>query len=519
MPTRQNLGFVISITAVLLGAITLPYLYAAGLSAPANVFGGFLINPIDGNSYLAKMYLGWRGSWQFVLPYTASADQGAYLFTFYLALGHLARLTGLSLPLVFHLVRVISAILMALALAGFFKATMPNRHAFRYAFALALFGSGLGWLAVPFGGFTTDLWIAETYPFLSAYASPHFTLSLAILLWVLTPRYDEQPSIGRQIPIKYYFFSGLSGFALGVINPFGVVIALLASGSRLAAGLLTRQTFSGLKPVLVQSICIFWGGVPVLVYYLWMVRLDPLLAGWNSQNLTPTPPLWDVLLSLSPAIILVIPGWFYLRSQGDLSQKSLLIWVILGFSLMYLPFSLQRRFLFAFFIPVAGMAALGLEWLTRREPRRFFLYGILILLVAIPSNLVVLSSGIFGALTRDPLLYFTRGEAQALAWIAQETDPNALILASPGSGLVIPAYTGRRVIYGHPFETVSADLQKELVLNFFAGKVSLASEGPLSDVNYIFAGPREAALGDGSHLADLPVAFANDEVKIYRVER
>ena len=41
-----------------------------------------------------------------------------------------------------------------------------------------------------------------------------------------------------------------------------------------------------------------------------------------------------------------------------------------------------------------------------------------------------------------------------------------LILSSPEMGLFIPAQTGRRVLYGHPFETVNADAEKDLVLVF-----------------------------------------------------
>ena len=73
-------------------------------------FLDFLYNPQDGNSYLAKMYQGWEGNWRFVLPYTAEAGEGAYLFLFYILLGHIARVCGLSPILIFHLVRVLCSI-------------------------------------------------------------------------------------------------------------------------------------------------------------------------------------------------------------------------------------------------------------------------------------------------------------------------------------------------------------------------------------------------------------------------
>ena len=77
-------------------AIVLPFVIAALVGGPQRVFVGFLFNPIDGATYLAKMYEGLMGQWRFTLPYTAEPGQGAYLFLFYLFLGHLARWTGLS---------------------------------------------------------------------------------------------------------------------------------------------------------------------------------------------------------------------------------------------------------------------------------------------------------------------------------------------------------------------------------------------------------------------------------------
>ena len=64
-----------------------------------HVFGGFLLNPLDGNSYLAKMQQGASGSWRFTLPFTPEPGEGAYLFLFYLALGHLCRLTGAAVDM------------------------------------------------------------------------------------------------------------------------------------------------------------------------------------------------------------------------------------------------------------------------------------------------------------------------------------------------------------------------------------------------------------------------------------
>ncbi len=76
-------------------------------------------------------------------------------------------------------------------------------------------------------------------------------------------------------------------------------------------------------------------------------------------------------------------------------------------------------------------------------------------------------------------LYLTRGEVQALDWIRQNTNPGDLFLASPETGLLIPAYTGRRVLYGHPFETVDAEIQRKTVESYFSDGITGEAEDQL----------------------------------------
>ncbi|MRR29557.1 hypothetical protein EG834_04345, partial [bacterium] len=64
--------YLLTSAAVLL-LITLPYLIAFVLPGPGKIFGGFLLNPQDGNTYLAKMQEGWSGSWVYTFPFSAQA--------------------------------------------------------------------------------------------------------------------------------------------------------------------------------------------------------------------------------------------------------------------------------------------------------------------------------------------------------------------------------------------------------------------------------------------------------------
>lgn len=271
----------------------------------------------------------------------------------------------------------------------------------------------------------------------------------------------------------------------------------------------------------------------MLVYYLWVSSTHPVLFGWNAQNLTPSPPFWDLLLSLSPAILLAPLAAQALINRFKTDShwppaRLLLVWLVLGLILLYLPWGLQRRFMMGLYVPVVGMAGIAMAELSRRKRPFHRLIPVVILLLALPTNLLVLSAVLHGTRIHDPLLYLTRDEAKALEWIEANTPRDSLVLASPEIGLFIPGWTGRRVIYGHPFETVPAEPEKAQVVAFFTGQAGtdwLAQRG----VDYIFAGPREAVLATGAEgqsasppadlLADMPLEEVHAEggVRIYAV--
>jgi len=247
--------------------------------------------------------------------------------------------------------------------------------------------------------------------------------------------------------------------------------------------------------------------------------VHPKLSVWNAQNLTLTPPAWDLFIALSPALILAALGaWSRLHRQRD--GNLLLTWVVLGLLLVYLPFGLQRRFMMGLFVPLAGLAGFGLGELAARPGQHAGLAARLGFAVSLPTNLLLLFVAFHGIQTHNELLYLTRSEAKALNWIEANTPTRALILASPQMGLFIPAHTGRRVIYGHPFETVNAEVEEQAVKKFFQGgrdptivSAFLKQHG----VDYIFYGPRERELGALPDLSNLSPVYIDGEVIIYRV--
>jgi hypothetical protein len=528
------------ILAVLL-LISLPYIAATRNSGSDPIFGGFFLNPIDGNTYLAKMWQGWEGAWLFRLPYTAEPGEGSYLFLFYLFLGHAAKVLGTSLIATFHIARVTSALLLLLALDRFFQAAFLDQKTATLAFFMASIGTGMGWLAALSKWVSADMWVAEAYPFLASFSNPHFPLSLTIMVWLFTPLHprkerltDTQPSPQFFLLLRIGFKAIVGGMILSILSPFGVIITwLVMAGSMIWQQIIERQqrmipeNRRGLPPEILEDgfylICLAVSSAPMMFYDFWIARVQPALAGWNAQNITPTPPFWDIALSLSPAILLAFyAAWACMRGGTlDRPTRLLIVWACSGL-LIFFPTNLQLRFMIGLYIPISGLAARGIAQLSHSSPRQQRNLLIAFLSLCLPTILFIQLAATYTIQTRSLSAYLTQGEARAMQWITSHTKPDTLILAAPDTGLLIPAHTGRRVIYGHPFETVNARAEKDAVEDFFrSGLESEASQKEFlaqRDVDYLFYGPREQVLGRPAILETLHMIYQQGGVEIYAVK-
>ncbi len=470
-PTRAAWHLVLALSLLIVLVASVPYLLAYSVP-PDSVFGGVLINPADGNSYFAKMREGWRGEWLFTLPFTAEPGPGAFIFTYYLLLGHLARWTGASLDVVFHLARVLGGLALLLTAYAFIARFFAAPRARLAVWALYALGSGLGWLAVLVGGITSDLWVAEAIPFLSVFANPHFPLATALLLWLVlwtAPGLAAPDASPRRLALV-----ALATTALAQVLP----IALINVGL-LLTGLFVWRQVAG-RPAKRAAWVRDWApaavfgaaALPWLIYDAGLTVTHPVLAQWNAQNLTPSPPLWDAMVSGGAMLLLALPGAWVAGRRRTPRDMVLLIWLVLGVLALYAPFALQRRLVIGLWMPLTLLAGLGLQTVVgpRVRPRlRPLAVGIVVPALVL-SNVLVYVSTLVAVQARENSVFLTRAQADGLAWLAANAG-RALVAAPPELGLWVPARTDARVLYGHPFETVEAERQRGELEGFFRGLV------------------------------------------------
>lgn len=515
------------VSLIVLSLASLPYLVGALAAGPDRIFTGLQVSPLDGLTYLAKMRLGYNGEWLFRLLFTPEQGQGVFLLTHFMALGHLARLTGLPLIVVYHLARLIGGFALLWMIYQLIARVTDTIDLRRRAWWIVALSSGVGWLAALLGhGEASDLTIPESNTFYSLMTNAHFAWAAAIMIALILLVLEMRSfSIGRMA-----LLTGLS-LALAIIQPFASIAVYAVLGvtllviwrrdsrthsERSERSEAQSKNASGFPRYAFAAA--FIAGLitaPLLLYLYSATQADAVLRAWAQQNQTPSPPPLDYVLGYGLLWIFALFGvrqaW---RRRSDWDVL-LLIWILVTLPLLYAPFPLQRRLSLGLHVPIGILAAIGLTEIVRVKWPRRALIGVMLL------TSVFIELALFGgAMAHDPRIYLSTNEAQALNWLQNNASLNVVVLASPEMGGFIPAQAGQRVVYGHPFETVDAKRREQLVKDFFAGTIDRAQVLRDNAVAYILVGPRERQLGP-IDFAGLPVeeVFSAGDVVVYRVKR
>ena len=541
-PSRSEWLWVLAWSLALVALTSLPYVVGMLASTPDRQFGGFVYNVLDCNSYIAKMRQGAQGEWLFTLPYTSEQHRGAFIYPFYLILGKVASLGGLSLVLTYHLARLVSIPVLLVSVYAFLVRVTPWSGIRRIALLLIVFSSGLGWLLTLLGrssfagSLPIDFWVTEGYLFLLVYAMPHLAFAAALLLWLLNAIIDAWKWHTRGLVLA----SALLALLLTAILPFYTAVGYGVLGvTWVVESILHRHAdMRRLKVLVVSGL----PSVPLLAYQGYVFALDPFFRVWAAQNTT-----------LSPNILHYVLGYAFLLPWAAASVSSAIrrhgrmetlpvVWALLVPILVYSPVRFQRRFLIGFPIPLSLLAVPGfvryaLLPLSRSRPAHWFLRfprytlsGLRRWMVtawiglAATSNVLLVAGSCADAWAQSPIMFHNHAELDALDWLEVHTKAQDIVLCAFETGNYIPARTGNRVFLGHGPETVRSDQKREMVARFFDPQTDDAWRQWLLreyDIAYLVIGPRESALG-GFNAHGVPYlfpAYGNDEYYIYRVTR
>ncbi len=532
----------VAVVAIVVVVVScLPYLVGYWFTPPDRVFGGFVLDVVDSNTYLAKMQQGAQGHWKAVLLHTPEDHPALRLYVFYLALGHLAVWLNLPLILVYHAARVVCGLILLISLYLFLRLFLEAAQVRCVAYLLAAIGSGVGWLIIlaagnlaPGGVSPLDFWLMEAYVFFTLFLFPQSALAMALLMGVLggMVKYFE-----REGGWRTWLVALGCGLALALLNPYTLVVAAIVLGGYWVGIWIARRRLPWREALALMTL-----GVPLappMTYYALQFTSHPVWRSFLSQDIVPSPPIWYYMAGYGFIFLLALPGAWDVLRRRDERQLMLIVWPVAILSVSYLPFSGQRRMIFGGIIPLAALAAIGLvttvvprvqhsalgSRLAVRGYSRERLGGVVIALsvaLSTPSNLLLVAGSTLSAASGAIDITQPAVVEEAIAWLGQHSAPDDVILSSYPVGNVIPARIGRRVVWGHWDETAFYDEKEVNVTAFFNRDTSDVERQAILrryGVDYLLYGPAERELGDFDPMRApyLKPSFSTGGVTVYQV--
>lgn len=451
--------------------------FLAELSAGDDwVFTGFLFGVQDGNSYIAKMLRGSAGDWLFTTPYTAYPQTGTFAFFPYYLLGKLAASPGLheQLVAIFHWLRIGGIVFLVWSLDRFLRFFLGEEEGLvRWGLALATVGGGLGWLYLAGaerlweGDLPLELYSPESFGFLMLMGLPHLLFARGFLLIsiqsILTV---SKPSVQQGVK------AGLGLLLVGLFQPLTTAAAwaVLAAFCVSVFGwtmLVKKQDLAVRKEVITRAGLAVLVSSPVVLYNVVRFATDPVLKGWESQNIILSPPFGDYLLAFGLLLPFALAGaWTWLRQPGAhwVSRLYLVVWLACFPLLAYAPHQLQRRLPEGIWV---CLVVLGLLFLKDhpRFPRKA---ALALAATGFLSTSIFWFGTLFTALNPALTAFRSAGEAALFEELqALQLPSDTIVLADEGISNPLPAWVPVRVLVGHGPESVRYDEIAPRVEMFF----------------------------------------------------
>ena len=503
------------LTGLALAIITaIPYAYAYAAQPSGHVLMGFFYLGDDADTYLAKMRQGWEGAWAWQNRYTTEASPTAYLFMFWIVLGHIAWLLHLPLILAFHLARAGAAFALMAAAWLLISYFIQDRSARRFAFFFLAIGLGFGYLIwaigqpVLFGNQTEalDMRMPELTAFYSILALPHFAWSgvFAALGIVLTLKAIERGSLWLGV------LAGLAWLGQASIHP---QMPILMGGATAVALLVRPASPKGW----IAAALAFAIPAPYILYsYLAFVG-NPEVQRWtfHSKNALP-PETISLIFALAPQLFLALvglPGAIRRRTREDVF---IVAWLVLLAVILYLPNpagDLRRRFLDGIYIALVVLGARGMYDVIlprlRSARARALIPFTYVAFAAVGSAFLVLAPLAVGA---SPQYTVSTMEYDGLNWLG--ANPTGRVLCMPGIGLYVPAYSSDTVFVGHYDESFDYVNKTRIAYDVLAGNSDIEKFIQDNHIRYVvwnaeLGAPPPPELG--------PPAYDTATIKIWKI--
>ncbi len=459
---RKALALIVAVVLFTL----LPYLFGAWLALGRTYF--WINHNIDDNCvYLAWIRQAMEGHFFFENRFTSDPQPRLSANLFFWTLGTLARITHLPVLLLFHLARMGLGVVWLWTFWLLLKRLLPE-GARLPALWLACVSSGLGWLfwKDEGGGAPIDVWQPEAFTFLSLYLNPLFVVGTLLMTACM---YDLWRT-WQQREWKYAVRAGVWALLVGNIHSYDVVQVAVAWLAFLVTVAIAERRID--RQIWLMSLTAALIGLPSVAYQYWLYRIDPVFRH-RADVPTEAPPEWQVLFGYLPLAMLAVMTVVLRKREGKQHRHPFIFlatWAVIGVCLQYLPrilgtlgldlpMKFERKMVMGAHLPLCALAGWGL-WLAVRHlhPRRAVLIMAMVIALTTPSNIRWLirdAQNLIRNMANTGMhrTYMEPEEWEAIQWLAQNTQPEEVVLTFPSFGVFVPAFAGNRVYVGHWGET------------------------------------------------------------------
>jgi hypothetical protein len=439
---------------VLWAAIPLLWTVVQALADDAALTGAYGLVPVDQLQYMTWM----RDAGEHVLIsnlHQVEPTDSVFLHPVFLVSGLLWKL-GLSLQLAYLVWLPVAAFALILGVLSYMRRLVPAGAARWSAIALALF------MAPPLVSLTNVVGVTEPgVGDTSTLQLLGFQLNAATALWGYLPKAISiglMPLVFLACERRQLAAAAAGALVVSWLHPWqGLTLALVLGG------LLLWYRLDRAKLPLLAVIA---AASAPLLYYFALSETDPSW-GLASDFLRskPSPTMAAVaLIGLSPFLLLALRG---VRRPRDMQDRILLLWPPAAAAMLLVPSAGWFYAVAGASIPLAVLMVRGWQALGLGRT----LAAVLIAAVAIPGAIAQVDEYVTAHPGQDYLYQASAGESAALDFLARTPEDGAVV-ASPGYGAMVTAFSGRQVWNGHFGWTPGSPEREAFVWEAMTGRMS-----------------------------------------------
>lgn len=502
---NKNKHIMAIIVAVLM---ILPYLIAYFLTPKGQVFTGFIFESVDGFTYLSKMSNAEHGL-SFLNNYTIGENYGGYHFMMYILMGKISLLFKMPYIVTYHILRVILSVIFVYILYEllitmnikdnkkqniivFITVFLSNNEFIKdlvRIYSRKKIGNG-------------DQFIDST-PFTSMLYTPHYVLLMILLVLIL-----KYTIIYTNNRLKNSFVMGVLLLIASLVHPFSAVAFGIYSGSYILLNDIKNKEISINNLLLLSLFGLL--PLPYLGYSLYAFTHFTTLIEWNKQAIIPRGEF--VSRFLSTGLIFMCSYIFIIMKCNWKKDRNVITWfltlAILG---CLLPFQSAPRLEEAIGVYIGILTGFLLYEYVYINGKKVL--AIIILIILSFNSFWLTLEPIFMTNKTDSAMYTSTERNDLHKFIKDNINSNDLIFSDYYSGLLIPAYTGKRVILGHHHESANflywtnilEDIEK-------TGDLSILEKNNIK--YYLTDNKNEIQV---KPIKDYKIIFENSEFKLYQL--